>query len=150
MKDLISTAGLRTTHGSAVHRDYVPDHDAPTVTRMRDAGAIVIGKANTPEFGLAAETFTMFGPRACNPHDLSRTTGGSSGGTAAAIAAGMSAIGLGSDAGGSIRLPARVVWRQRPQTDLRARAVRSERSPRRSSERDGRPDGADRRRPRAR
>ena len=106
VKDLISTAGLRTTHGSAVHRDYVPDHDAPTVTRTREAGAIVIGKANTPEFGLAAETFTMFGPRACNPHDLSRTTGGSSGGTAAAIAAGMSAIGLGSDAGGSIRLPA--------------------------------------------
>jgi len=106
VKDLISTKGLRTTHGSSVHRDFVPDHDAPTVTRMREAGAIVIGKANTPEFGLAAETFTMFGPRACNPHDLSRTTGGSSGGTAAAIAAGMSAIGLGSDAGGSIRLPA--------------------------------------------
>ncbi|MEO5839107.1 MAG: amidase [Acidimicrobiales bacterium] len=106
VKDLIGTAGLRTTHGSAVHQQNVPDHDAPTVTRMRDAGAIVIGKANTPEFGLAAETFTMFGPRACNPHDLSRTTGGSSGGTAAAIAAGMSAIGLGSDAGGSIRLPA--------------------------------------------
>ncbi|MEO8694470.1 MAG: amidase [Acidimicrobiales bacterium] len=106
VKDLIGTAGLRTTHGSAVHQHNVPDHDAPTVTRMRDAGAIVIGKANTPEFGLAAETFTMFGPRACNPHDLTRTTGGSSGGTAAAIAAGMSAIGLGSDAGGSIRLPA--------------------------------------------
>jgi Asp-tRNA(Asn)/Glu-tRNA(Gln) amidotransferase A subunit family amidase len=106
VKDLIRTAGLRTTHGSAVHRDAVPEVDAPTVSRMRDAGAIVIGKANTPEFGLAAETFTMFGPRACNPHDLSRTTGGSSGGTAAAIAAGMSAIGLGSDAGGSIRLPA--------------------------------------------
>ncbi|HUP71871.1 MAG TPA: amidase [Acidimicrobiales bacterium] len=106
VKDLIGTAGLRTTHGSAVHRQNVPDHDAPVVTRMRAAGAIVIGKANTPEFGLAAETFTMFGPRACNPHDLSRTTGGSSGGTAAAIAAGMSAIGLGSDAGGSIRLPA--------------------------------------------
>ena len=106
VKDLIGTAGLRTTHGSAVHQHNVPDHDAPTVTRMRDAGAIVIGKANTPEFGLAAETFTMFGPRACNPHDLSRTTGGSSGGTAAAIVAGMSAIGLGSDAGGSIRLPA--------------------------------------------
>ena len=106
VKDLIRTAGLRTTHGSAVHRNSVPDSDAPTVTRMRDAGAIVIGKANTPEFGLAAETFTTFGPRACNPHDVSRTTGGSSGGTAAAIAAGLSAIGLGSDAGGSIRLPA--------------------------------------------
>ena len=106
VKDLIGTAGLRTTHGCAVHQQNVPDHDAPTVARMRDAGAIVIGKVNTPEFGLAAETFTMFGPRACNPHDLSRTTGGSSGGTAAAIAAGMSAIGLGSDAGGSIRLPA--------------------------------------------
>lgn len=105
VKDLIRTAGLRTTYGSAVHRDFVPDADAPTVTRMRDAGAIVIGKANTPEFGLAAETFTTFGPRACNPHDVSRTTGGSSGGTAAAIAAGMCSIGLGSDAGGSIRLP---------------------------------------------
>ena len=106
VKDLIRTAGLRTTHGSAVHRNSVPVGDAPTVTRMRDAGAIVIGKANTPEFGLAAETFTTFGPRACNPHDVTRTTGGSSGGTAAAIAAGMCAIGLGSDAGGSIRLPA--------------------------------------------
>jgi amidase len=106
VKDLIRTAGLRTTWGSAVHRDHVPDADAPTVARMRDGGAIVIGKANSPEFGLAAETFTTFGPRACNPHDLSRTTGGSSGGTAAAIAAGMCAIGLGSDAGGSIRLPA--------------------------------------------
>ena len=91
VKDLIGTAGLRTTHGCAVLQQNVPDHDAPTVARMRDAGAIVIGKVNTPEFGLAAETFTMFGPRACNPHDLSRTTGGSSGGTAAAIAAGMSA-----------------------------------------------------------
>jgi amidase len=106
VKDLIRTAGLRTTHGSAVYRNSVPDADAPTVTRLRDAGAIVVGKANTPEFGLAAETFTTFGPRACNPHDTSRTTGGSSGGTAAAIAAGMCAIGLGSDAGGSIRLPA--------------------------------------------
>jgi Asp-tRNA(Asn)/Glu-tRNA(Gln) amidotransferase A subunit family amidase len=106
VKDLIRTAGLRTTWGSAVHRDHIPDTDAPTVSRMRDAGAIVIGKANSPEFGLAAETFTTFGPRACNPHDVTRTTGGSSGGTAAAIAAGMCAIGLGSDAGGSIRLPA--------------------------------------------
>jgi aspartyl-tRNA(Asn)/glutamyl-tRNA(Gln) amidotransferase subunit A len=106
VKDLLDTAGLTTTYGSALHRDHVPGQDAPAVARLRAAGAIVVGKANTPEFGLAAETVTTFAPPAANPWDLSRTTGGSSGGTAAAVAAHLCAIGLGSDAGGSVRLPA--------------------------------------------
>ncbi|HEV8299017.1 MAG TPA: amidase [Acidimicrobiales bacterium] len=106
VKDLLDTAGLRTTYGSALYREHVPTVDAPSVARMKAAGAIVLGKVNTPEFGLAAETVTTFGPTAKNPWDTSRTTGGSSGGTAAAVAARLCAIGLGSDAGGSIRLPA--------------------------------------------
>jgi Asp-tRNA(Asn)/Glu-tRNA(Gln) amidotransferase A subunit family amidase len=106
VKDLIDTAGLTTTHGSALFEHDVPSADAPAVARLRAAGAVVVGKTNTPEFGLAAETITTFGPVAKNPWNPARTTGGSSGGTAAAIAAGMTSAGLGSDAGGSIRLPA--------------------------------------------
>jgi aspartyl-tRNA(Asn)/glutamyl-tRNA(Gln) amidotransferase subunit A len=106
VKDLLDTAGLTTTYGSALYRNHVPDADAPSVARMRAAGAIVLGKANTPEFGLGAETVTHVGPVCRNPWDTARTTGGSSGGTAAALAARLCAIGLGSDAGGSIRLPA--------------------------------------------
>jgi Asp-tRNA(Asn)/Glu-tRNA(Gln) amidotransferase A subunit family amidase len=106
IKDLLDTASLTTTYGSALYRDHVPSADAPSVARLRAAGAIVIGKANTPEFGLGAETVTRIGPVARNPWDAGRTTGGSSGGTAAAVAARLCAAGLGSDAGGSIRLPA--------------------------------------------
>ena len=106
VKDLLDTEGIVTTYGSALYREHVPAHDAPAVARLRAAGAIVLGKTNTPEFGLAAETVTTFGPPGANPWDPTRTTGGSSGGTAAAIAAEMCSIGLGSDAGGSIRLPA--------------------------------------------
>jgi amidase len=106
IKDLLDTVDLPTTYGSALTRDHRPDGDAVAVERLRAAGAIVLGKANTPEHGLGAESFTTFGPRTANPWDLSRTAGGSSGGSAAAVAAGLGAIGLGTDAGGSIRLPA--------------------------------------------
>lgn len=106
VKDLSSTAGLRTTFGSAVHRDNVPARDAPSVARLRAAGAAIIGKTNTPEFGLGAETRTRIAPSANNPWDTTKSTGGSSGGSAAAAAAGSCSGATGSDAGGSIRLPA--------------------------------------------
>lgn len=106
VKDLFDTAGLPTTYGSLIHRDHVPARDAVAVERLRAAGAVLIGKVNTPEFGLAAETITRFGPRCNNPWDVTRTSGGSSGGSAAAVAASMGSISLASDAGGSIRLPA--------------------------------------------
>jgi Asp-tRNA(Asn)/Glu-tRNA(Gln) amidotransferase A subunit family amidase len=106
IKDLFDTVDAPTTYGSALTRDHRPDGDAAAVARLRAAGAVVLGKTNTPEHGLAAETFTTFGPRCANPWDLTRTAGGSSGGATAAVAAGLGSIGLASDAGGSIRLPA--------------------------------------------
>jgi aspartyl-tRNA(Asn)/glutamyl-tRNA(Gln) amidotransferase subunit A len=106
VKDLIQTAGLRTTYGSALFKDFVPTEDACVVTRLRAAGAVIVGKTATSEFGTGAETWTTFGPRCNNPWDLERTAGGSSGGAGAALAAGMGSIALGSDSGGSIRLPA--------------------------------------------
>ena len=105
-KDLVDTAGIRTTRGSPFYRDRVPDRDAPIVTRMRAAGAITLGKTNTPEFGSGSQTFnTVFGAT-LNPFDVSRTCGGSSGGAAVALACGMVPIADGSDTGGSLRNPA--------------------------------------------
>ena len=105
-KDLVDTAGIRTTRGSPFYRDRVPDRDAPIVTRMRAAGAITLGKTNTPEFGSGSQTFnTVFGATR-NPYDLSKTCGGSSGGAAVALASGMVPIADGSDTGGSLRNPA--------------------------------------------
>jgi amidase len=105
-KDLVDTAGIRTTRGSPFYRDNVPTRDALIVTRMRRAGAITLGKTNTPEFGAGSNTFnTVFGATR-NPYDLTRTVGGSSGGAAAALAAGMVPIADGSDTGGSLRNPA--------------------------------------------
>jgi len=104
-KDLVETAGIRTTHGSPFHRDYVPASDAPIVTRMRAAGAITIGKTNTPEFGAGSQTFnTVFGATR-NPYDLTKTCGGSSGGGAVAVATRMLPFADGSDTGGSLRNP---------------------------------------------
>jgi amidase len=104
-KDLVETAGIRTTFGSPFYRDNVPTRDAPIVTRMRAAGAITIGKTNTPEFGAGSQTFnTVFGATR-NPYDLTRTCGGSSGGAAVAVAARMLPIADGSDTGGSLRNP---------------------------------------------
>jgi amidase len=104
-KDLVDTAGIRTTMGSPFHRDNVPTRDAPIVTRIRAAGAITVGKTNTPEFGAGSQTFnTVFGATR-NPYDLTKTCGGSSGGAAVAVAARMLPIADGSDTGGSLRNP---------------------------------------------
>jgi amidase len=106
VKDLEDTAGMRTTYGSPLYRDHVPSEDTLLVARLRRAGAIVIGKTNTPEFGAGSQTFNpVFGPTR-NPYDLARTSGGSSGGAAAAVASGMIPLADGSDLGASIRNPA--------------------------------------------
>ena len=104
-KDLVDTAGIRTTRGSPFYRDNVPSRDALIVTRMHTAGAITVGKTNTPEFGAGSQTFnTVFGATR-NPYDLTKTCGGSSGGAATAVAARMLPIADGSDTGGSLRNP---------------------------------------------
>ena len=106
IKDLTETRGMRTTKGSVALKDWVPDFDAVVVERLRDAGVCVLGKTNVPEFGTSFTTNNrLFGP-ARNPWNLERTTGGSSGGAAAAVASGLGPIGHGNDAGGSIRVPA--------------------------------------------
>jgi amidase len=105
-KDLVDTAGIRTTRGSPFYRDHVPTENALIVTRIRAAGAITVGKTNTPEFGAGSQTFnTVFGATR-NPYDLTKTCGGSSGGAAVALACGMLPIADGSDTGGSLRNPA--------------------------------------------
>ena len=105
-KDLFDTRGLRTTYGSPIYRDYVPETDSPIVARLKAAGAITIGKTNTPEFGLGSQTFNEVFGATRNPYDLSKTCGGSSGGAAVALATGMLPIADGSDVGGSLRNPA--------------------------------------------
>jgi amidase len=106
IKDLVDTAGIRTTYGSPLYREHVPETDALLVERVRRAGAIVIGKTNTPEFGAGSQTFNpVFGPT-LNPYDRSCTAGGSSGGAAAALAAGLVPLADGTDLGGSLRNPA--------------------------------------------
>jgi amidase len=106
IKDTIETKALRTTSGSRLSRDYVPDRDATVVARLKAAGAIVLGKTNVPEMAIPYETDNpIFGPTN-NPKDPLMTSGGSSGGEAAAIAAHMSPAGVGSDLSGSIRVPA--------------------------------------------
>lgn len=105
-KDLVDTKGIRTTYGSPIFRDHVPEVDGLIVERLRSAGAITLGKTNTPEFGAGSQTFNpVFGPTR-NPYDLSKTCGGSSGGAAVALACGMVPIADGSDLGGSLRNPA--------------------------------------------
>src|ERR1700734_3335907 len=105
-KDLMETRGIRTTFGSPLYKDYIPTEDDLVVERIRRAGAITIGKTNTPEFGAGSQTFnTVFGATR-NPYDLTRTCGGSSGGSAVALAAGLGALADGTDLGGSLRNPA--------------------------------------------
>jgi amidase len=106
VKDLVETAGIRTTYGSPIYADHVPSEDELIVQRLRGAGAIVVGKTNTPEFGAGSHTFNEVFGVTRNPYDLSRSAGGSSGGAAAALAAGMIPIADGSDLGGSLRNPA--------------------------------------------
>jgi Asp-tRNA(Asn)/Glu-tRNA(Gln) amidotransferase A subunit family amidase len=106
IKSSLEVAGMRCESGTRLRAGFVPTQDAPLVRRLRAAGAIVLGVTNTPEFLMAWETDNLLYGRSNNPWDLERTPGGSSGGEAAAIAAGMSAGGVGSDGGGSIRVPA--------------------------------------------
>jgi len=106
VKDEAWTAGVRTTAGSRLFEDFVPDRDATVVERLKAAGAIVIGKTNTPEFMGLPRTANRLGPETCNPWDLSRISGASSGGSGAAVAAGLAPLAVGSDGGGSIRIPA--------------------------------------------
>src|SRR5215218_6173910 len=105
-KDLFPTGGVRTTFGSLVYQYFVPDHDALIVERLREAGAISVGKTNTPEFGAGSQTFNEVFGETLNAYDLTRTCGGSSGGAAVALACGMVPIADGSDMGGSLRNPA--------------------------------------------
>ncbi len=106
VKSSIATAGYRCEIGSLLHKGDVPAEDAVVVARLRAAGALILGTTNCPEFLMAYETANLLHGRTRNPWDLARSPGGSSGGESAAIAAGMSAGGLGSDSGGSVRVPA--------------------------------------------
>jgi amidase len=105
-KDLVPTRGIRTTYGSPIYRDHVPDEDGLIVERLRAAGAVTLGKSNTPEFGAGSQTFNAVFGRTLNPYDPAKTCGGSSGGAAVALACGMVPIADGSDMGGSLRNPA--------------------------------------------
>jgi aspartyl-tRNA(Asn)/glutamyl-tRNA(Gln) amidotransferase subunit A len=106
VKDLIATQGLRTTYGTPLYRDHVPTEDAPSVARMKQAGAILIGKTNTPTLGWVGVTDNLLVGATRNPWQLERTPGGSSGGAGAAVAAGLAPLAIGTDGGGSIRKPA--------------------------------------------
>ncbi|HKP30284.1 MAG TPA: amidase, partial [Gemmatimonadales bacterium] len=106
IKDSFDTAGLVSTGGTWGRRGYVPKEDATVVARLRKAGAIILGKTNTPELTAGAETNNKVYGRSNNPYDLTRTPGGSSGGAGAIIAAGGSPFDVGTDTSGSIRLPA--------------------------------------------
>ena len=106
IKDAIETAGVVSTGGTLGRADFAPERDAPVVTRLKNAGAIVIGKTNLPELSAAGESDNLVYGRVNNPYDTARHPGGSSGGEGAAIASGQSPLGLGSDVGGSVRGPA--------------------------------------------
>ena len=104
-KDLHETKGIRTTFGSPLHKDNVPDFDCRVVQRQKEAGAIIVGKTNVPEFGLGSQTFNPVFGATHNPYDLTKTCGGSTGGGAVALATGMVPLADGSDMGGSLRNP---------------------------------------------
>jgi len=106
IKSSIATAGYRCEIGSFLHEGEIPKEDAEIVSRLRAAGALILGTTNCPELLMAYETANLLHGQTRNPWDLERTPGGSSGGESAAIAAGLSAAGFGSDSGGSVRVPA--------------------------------------------
>jgi amidase len=105
-KDLLETRGIRTTFGSPLYKDHIPTEDDIVVDRMGRAGAIIIGKTNTPEFGAGSQTFNKVFGATHNPYDLTKTCGGSSGGAAVSLACGFAPVVSGSDTGGSLRNPA--------------------------------------------
>ncbi|MQA08164.1 MAG: amidase [Pseudonocardiaceae bacterium] len=105
-KDLVPTAGIRTTYGSPIFADHVPDRDHLVVERLAAAGAITVGKTNTPEFGLGSHTFNPVFGATRNPYNQAKSAGGSSGGGTAALATGMVPLACGTDIGGSLRNPA--------------------------------------------
>src|SRR6266705_2869383 len=104
-KDVFPTKGIRTTWGSPIYRDHMPQEDQVIVERLSAAGAITLGKTNTPEFGAGSQTFNAVFGATRNPYDPSKTCGGSSGGAAVAVACGMLPLADGSDLGGSLRNP---------------------------------------------
>ncbi|MBI3455207.1 MAG: amidase [Candidatus Rokubacteria bacterium] len=106
VKDVVITKGVRTTFGTPLYRDHVPTEDAPMVARTRAAGGILLGKTNTPTFGWIGATHNLLFGITRNPWHLERTPGGSSGGASAAVAAGLGPLAIGTDGGGSIRIPA--------------------------------------------
>jgi len=106
VKDNLETAGIRTTAGSKILAEHVPAEDAPAVARLKAAGAVILGKTNLHEFGMGATSINPHYGASHNPWDLECVTGGSSGGSAAAVAAGLCFAALGTDAGGSVRIPA--------------------------------------------
>ncbi len=106
IKDLTLTSGIRTTWGSKIYQNFVPQEDALVVQRLKTAGAIILGKTNTPEFGAGANTYNAVFGATHNPWNLSYTCGGSSGGSAVALACGLGPLATGSDLGGSLRIPA--------------------------------------------
>ena len=106
LKDLIDTAGVSTTAASALYKDRIPEHDAEVVRRLRQAGAVIVGKNNLHEFAYGGSSLVSYFGDVHNPRDLSRTAGGSSGGSAAAVAAGLCYAAIGTDTAGSVREPA--------------------------------------------
>ncbi|MBI3731963.1 MAG: amidase [Chloroflexi bacterium] len=106
IKDLLITQGVRTMRGSKIYEQFVPTEDAPSVVKLKAAGAIVLGKTTTPEFGWKGTTDSLVTGISRNPWNLNRTCGGSSGGAGAAVAAGLGPLAVGTDGGGSIRIPA--------------------------------------------
>ncbi len=106
VKDLVITRGVRTAFGSRIYAQHIPDEDAPVVERLRAAGAIMVGKTTTPEFGWKGATDSPLTGVSRNPWDPTKTPGGSSGGAAAAVAIGLAPLAVGTDGGGSIRIPA--------------------------------------------
>jgi amidase len=106
IKDLTATAGIRTTYSCRAFADNVPDFDTAVVRRIREAGFVIVGKTNTPEFGTVAFTESELNGATHNPWNPALTPGGSSGGAAAAVAAGLVPLAHGTDGGGSIRIPA--------------------------------------------
>ena len=106
IKDVTEVAGVRTTYGSPLFADHVPEHDAQVVERLRAAGAVIVGKTNTPEFAAGGNTFNPVFGRTRNPWNPERSAGGSTGGGAVGLATGMFALAQGTDLGGSLRIPA--------------------------------------------